>query len=293
MAFGLASAPRIFTKLLKVVVGFLRRQGVRLVIYLDDILIINTDPEGLRRDIKMIVDLLQSLGFLINWEKSAMDPVQMLEFLGLVINSIELSFTLPRDKVTAVKEMCARALASDTVSIRDLASIQGHFAWAIPSIPFAQAHYRSLQRFYIEESKRAGGALQSRRTLSAAARADLRWWVENIEATKGRCFIPSDPDLEIATDASLSGWGACCNDVTTRGPWTRVDAGRHINELELLAALYATQAFVGGSVGLFVRLFLDNSTAVSYINKCRGRVHLSSLGSLPTWHHGVSQGRFL
>ena len=40
LPFGLGSAPRIFTKLLKPVVGLLRRLGVKLINYLDDILIL-------------------------------------------------------------------------------------------------------------------------------------------------------------------------------------------------------------------------------------------------------------
>ncbi|KZS01755.1 Uncharacterized protein APZ42_001485, partial [Daphnia magna] len=39
LAFGLAPAPRIYTKILKAVMGFLRKQG--MMIYLDDILILN------------------------------------------------------------------------------------------------------------------------------------------------------------------------------------------------------------------------------------------------------------
>jgi hypothetical protein len=69
MAFGLAPAPRIFTKILKAVMVFLRRRVIRLVIYLDDTLILNESKEGLLADIDTIIDLLQSLGFLINWEK--------------------------------------------------------------------------------------------------------------------------------------------------------------------------------------------------------------------------------
>ncbi|CAB4006993.1 Hypothetical predicted protein [Paramuricea clavata] len=38
-SFRLATAPRVFTKLMKPVVGALRQRGIRLIIYLDDILI--------------------------------------------------------------------------------------------------------------------------------------------------------------------------------------------------------------------------------------------------------------
>ena len=64
--------------------------------------------------------------------------------------------------------------------------------------------------------------------------------------------------------------GAVCNGVTTRGPWTLEDLGKHINELEILGAFYALQDFAANSLGIAIRIFLDNSTAVSYISKCGG-----------------------
>ena len=73
MAFGLAPAPRIFTKLLKVVVAFLRKRGIRHVIYLNDFLIMNESEEGLRANLKTTLNILESLGFLINWEKSTVN----------------------------------------------------------------------------------------------------------------------------------------------------------------------------------------------------------------------------
>jgi hypothetical protein len=39
LAFGLSTAPGVFTKLMKPVVGAVRPRGIRLIIYLDDILI--------------------------------------------------------------------------------------------------------------------------------------------------------------------------------------------------------------------------------------------------------------
>ncbi|XP_068712820.1 uncharacterized protein [Montipora foliosa] len=53
----------------------------------------------------------------------------------------------------------------------------------------------------------------------------------------------------------------------------------HINYLELLAALYALQAFVPNLRDVHVRLKLDNSTAVAYINKMGG-IKSPSLNSL-------------
>jgi hypothetical protein len=67
------TASRAFSKLMKPVVALFRRLGIRLLIYLDDIILLNQDQEALIRDMNSTVWLLQKLGFVINWEKSPSD----------------------------------------------------------------------------------------------------------------------------------------------------------------------------------------------------------------------------
>jgi hypothetical protein len=50
LPFGLASAPRTFTKVLKPVMALLRRVGLKVVIYLDDLLLMNQSQQGLIKD---------------------------------------------------------------------------------------------------------------------------------------------------------------------------------------------------------------------------------------------------
>ena len=106
--------------------------------------------------------------------------------------------------------------------------------------------------------------------LSDEAKQDLEWWLGNLNESLDKLFFPASPDLEICSDASLSGWGACCDQAKTRGSWTVEDTAKHINELELLGAFYAVQAFAAHATDISVRLYLDNTTAISYINKWGG-----------------------
>ena len=76
LPFSLSTAPRTFTKVLRPVIGLLRELGIRCVIYLDDILIMNQDKELARQQTWAAIDLLESLGFLVNYNKSVLDPVQ-------------------------------------------------------------------------------------------------------------------------------------------------------------------------------------------------------------------------
>ena len=168
----------------------MRKKGIRLVVYLDDFLIMNESEEGARADFKSALDILEFLGFLINWEKSITNPANIMEYLEMVVDSNKLSFSLPITKVQHVKLLCKKTLASGTVPLRAVASILGNFTWAIPTIPFAQSHYRSMQHFYITEAKKAGGNLNVKCSLSSESRSDLEWRVFNLGKSNGKDFSP-------------------------------------------------------------------------------------------------------
>jgi hypothetical protein len=115
LAFGLSPAPRNFTKILKAVMAFVRKQGVRLIIYLDDILIIKESREGLSADLEMVRQILQDFGFIINKEKSILDPTKKIEFLGILISSNWLSFALPPAKLNLLLPCVRRSWSRKSV----------------------------------------------------------------------------------------------------------------------------------------------------------------------------------
>ena len=270
LCFGLASAPWTFTKLVKPIVAFLRRKGIRIVVYLDDFLILNQSKEGAEKDFLVVKDLLERCGFIINFEKSIAEAAQEREFLGLMVDSVSLTLSLPQKKLDTIVRLCREAAKAPCISLRDTAKILGNLSWAIQAIPFAQGHFRSIQRFYISESQRANMDLSTRAVLDFESRSDLMWWATNVERVNGKGMAVLSPDITIFSDASLSGWGAVMNSVSAKGPWTLEDQGKHINELELLAAFFALKAFTSSSTGISVCLMLDNITAVHYINKSGG-----------------------
>ena len=87
LPFGLASSPRIFTKCLKLLLVYLQALGVHLLVYLDDFLIMAHKREQCLEQAQLIVGLLEKLGYLINREKSVLEPTQRLEYLGFLIDT--------------------------------------------------------------------------------------------------------------------------------------------------------------------------------------------------------------
>ncbi|CAH2284010.1 Hypothetical predicted protein [Pelobates cultripes] len=68
--------------MLKSVVTHLWTHGVRHIIYLDDILIFDGDRRTLQDHKVYTVQLLESLGFVFNRAKSALEHSQTVPFLG-------------------------------------------------------------------------------------------------------------------------------------------------------------------------------------------------------------------
>ena len=167
-----------------------------------------------------------------------------MDYLGVVVDSLRLSFSLPSAKVDSIIALCKAVLVSSKVKLRDLAQLMGNFSWSISSVPFAQGHFRKLQHFYLSHSH---GDLNVSVSLSHGAKSDLEWWVNHLQQSNGKSFFPDQPDLVIYSDASFHGWRAVCDQTQTRGPWTIEDQSRHINELELLGAFFALQVFTAAS----------------------------------------------
>ena len=69
LPFGLSSAPRIFTKMMKPIIAALREQGLLLIIFLDDILLIGENFSIVKENIRITIGPLTSLGLLVNLSK--------------------------------------------------------------------------------------------------------------------------------------------------------------------------------------------------------------------------------
>lgn len=74
LPFGLCTSPFIFTKVMKPVMALLRSQQLTSVIYLGDILCIEDSFDKCYQNVEKTIALLKSLGFLLNTNKSNVQP---------------------------------------------------------------------------------------------------------------------------------------------------------------------------------------------------------------------------
>jgi hypothetical protein len=86
--------------------SFLRKRGIRLVIYLDDILIMNSCPEGLARDVALVRSTQEEVGFLINDKKIRDRPHSAIRISGTDVGYSAFNFGSDgSEKRNAVEDM--------------------------------------------------------------------------------------------------------------------------------------------------------------------------------------------
>ena len=93
---GLSSAPRIFTKVMRVVMTFLHRQNIRISAWIDDFLIAASSLSLYQEQAFLTVRTFEELGFVPNFEKSQLSPSRRICHLGLIWNSRLFCFCSPR-----------------------------------------------------------------------------------------------------------------------------------------------------------------------------------------------------
>ena len=64
-----------------------------------------------------LIFILLHLGFLINVKKSYIEPTLKLEFLVVVVGSVEMTLSLPKEKVLKVQNQCKEILENQQVTV--------------------------------------------------------------------------------------------------------------------------------------------------------------------------------
>ena len=272
---GLAPCPRQFTKLLKPVFSSLRKLGHISVVYIDDTWLTSEDYNSCVNNIAETITLLDRLGFVIHPEKSILIPTQEITFLGFIFNSANMTLKLTPERALKLKTACLENLEAATPHIRDVARLLGLMTSSYPGVMYGALHYRALEMGKTCALKQNKGNFDRPMTLSSEAKSDIQWWIDSIS----EAYNPvnhGDPDVIMTTDASLLGWGACLDGMTTGGRWNPDEATHDINYLEMLAALFALQSFSDKVSAKHIKLMVDNTTAVATINQ------------LGTWHSNLN-----
>ncbi|XP_045127706.1 uncharacterized protein LOC123514122 [Portunus trituberculatus] len=280
---GLSSAPRTFTKLLKPVLAHLRKLGITVSCYIDDCIFIAASIGELKDNVRYAVQLFDSVGLTVNLSKSVLVPMQEVEFLGILLNSLEMTATLPLRRKDGIKKQDGLLLKGDT-TLYDLAAFIGLAVASDPAVTLAPLRYKYLEIIRNKELVKNKGNYLVKITLDDHAKELITWWVCNIDS-QSKSLRSCHPRWEVKTDACLTGWGAVCGIDRTGDHWAQEELD-HINCLELKAILLELKSLCKDHSHTGISIRSDNATVIAYLT--RGGSTKFGLNSIDLFASGIN-----
>ena len=266
LPFGLSTAPMEFTVLVKEVKLMAMQRGIRIHQYLDDWLVRARSQHICLRHTQILVKMCQTLGWLVNLEKSELEPKQVFDFVGYQFDLRSGRVRLTPDRWKSLQDKIHALLLLPACPVRQFMSLIGLLTATEKQVHLGRLHMRPIQ-WHLKNNWRVPESLEKIIPLPRALHPHLQWWLDEDNVLQGQPLHPVRHALQIFTDASKEGWGAHVNEFTARGSWSVPESNLHINYLELKAVFLALKEFQNLCVDKIVLIATDNTTVVAYINK--------------------------
>ncbi|XP_063442628.1 uncharacterized protein LOC134722924 [Mytilus trossulus] len=280
LAFGLSSAPYLFTKCLRPIVKYWRENGVDIVLYLDDGLGMGKNKQEASECSSFVKTSLLEAGFLINREKSIFEPVQCLEWLGLVWNSSDFSISISDRRIENTLASLVDVLNNfPYFTARKLAQVTGKVISMCP----VMGNITSLMTRYLHWAieSRVKWDLNLKLECPDCVFNELTFWLNNILRLNRKHLAGySFPHVVVYSDASNVAAGAYSIDIDSNifhQMWTLQESIQSSTWRELQAILLALMSFKNRLRNKCVKWHTDNNNCVFIVQKGSSKVHLQEI----------------
>jgi hypothetical protein len=219
VSFGTSEAPKLCTKILRPLIGILKSLGIRCLIYIDDLLLLDQDPLRLARAMAIAMELLQvQVGLQLKLSKGNLYPSQVFTCLGIIWDTTKLSCHIPAKRIKALQGTARRLLkisapmgresTGRSVPTRDLARFVGQVVSTSRAIRPAKRRLLFIQHALSKAVRKKGWNGQV--FLSPNVRRALEWWTsEEPWKANGNDILPPVKAIQLSlrTDAATHNAG--------------------------------------------------------------------------------------
>lgn len=264
LMMGASKAPSIFHRLSQAIKRGMERRGYKLVAYLDDFLLVAENYETCRQGQNTLIALLRELGLSIAWSKVE-GPCQKLVFLGIEIDSVNMTIGLPKTKVSKLLRVLQVFRIKKRASCKQLQRLAGQLNWASQVINCGRSYLRNILDMMVPLVLPYHKA-----RLSECVHDDIQWWIMALTASPGKRVFYKPQVKVVQFDSSTKGSG-----FIHQGDWGYVDwqsdlpesKNLHINCKETISAVFAARRWAHLWRDSKVLFCTDNMTAKSCIIK--------------------------
>ena len=169
--------------------------GIRLHQYLDDWLIRAQSQEEAQVNAHTVVDLTQSLGWIINQEKSVLKPTQVLSFVGYEYHLDSALVKPTQERWLKLQDLILRLKSKHVLTARCLMSLIGLLASMEKMVLEGRLHMRPFQ-FHLKEHWRFPQSLDSLLPWTDTISARLECWQDPTNVMKDANLHPKDHSIQ-------------------------------------------------------------------------------------------------
>ena len=276
LPFGAAASPQIFHEITQAVCYIMRMNGFPgIVCYLDDFIVISKTYEKCKETLNSLLVLLRFLGFSINYSKIE-GPSQSLIFLGIIMDTVSMTLTLPPNKLEDLHNDLNQVYKSEKVSKRQLQRLAGKLNWATQCIYGGRFYLRRILD-HIHKLRAPWHKIR----VNKEVKKDLMWWLHYMSVFNGSVhMVDSRPAAPVSIDACNKGAGAFFMGDWVYTRWDETTAAKvHINSKEIMALEPAVARWGPCWANKKIFVHSDNKTAVAAINKghCKDPIAMKAL----------------
>ena len=277
LPFGLATAVQVFTMIAKEVKLMALSRGLRLHQYLDDWLIRSQSQEEAQVNTQAVVDLTQSLGWIINQEKSELKPTQVFSFMGYEYHLDSALVKPTQERWLKLQDLIPRLKSRHVLTARCLMWLIGLLYSMEKMVPEGRLHMRPFQ-FHLKEHWRYPQSLDSLLLWTEAIAAYLDWWQNPSNVMRGADFHPEDHSIQLYRCLKRR-LGRSLRSKFYKGSVVRLGKKATHKRSRIEGNLPGPSKLQGPVPEPNSASCTDNSTVVAYINK-QGGTHSAEMCAL-------------
>ena len=177
LPFGLSTAPMEFTVVTKEVKLMAIHKGIRIHQYLDDWLVRAKSPKTCLRHTQMLVKICQDLGWLVNLEKSELEPKQVFNFVGYQFDLKSGRVRPTPDRWQSLQGKIKALLLLPACPVRQFMSLIGLLTATEKQVHLGRLHMRPIQ-WHLKNNWRVPESLEKIIPLPRSLHPHLHWWLE-------------------------------------------------------------------------------------------------------------------
>ena len=184
LPFGLSTAPMEFTVIAKEVKLMASHKGIRIPQYLDDWLVRAKSHSICLQNTQTLVRICQKLGWLVNSEKSELEPKQAFNFVGYQFDLRSGRVRPTPDWWQSLQDKIKSLLLLPACPVRQFMSLIGLLTATEKQVHLGRLHMRPIQ-WHLKNNWRVPESLEKIIPLPRSLHPHLQWWINESNVLQG------------------------------------------------------------------------------------------------------------